>query len=80
VLAGRGAIRLPRTSGHFTVRQREAHMPMNEFRPKIGFLLLIATLAAFLSGCATNPDAQQQSNDQTTLSGYIDTGAQKNFK
>jgi uncharacterized lipoprotein YajG len=43
-------------------------------------LFLIIALTAMFSGCATNQDNAQQSNSQTTLSGYIDTGAQGTIK
>jgi hypothetical protein len=43
---------------------------------KIGILLLITTLAALLSGCATS----QGTNNKTTLSGYIDTGTNKSIQ
>ncbi len=39
-------------------------------------LLLAAALAAIISGCATSQNSQQ--GNDTTVSGYIDTAAQKN--
>jgi hypothetical protein len=43
-------------------------------------LFLVIALAAIVSGCATNQEPQQQSNDQTTVSGYIDMGAQAHVR
>jgi starvation-inducible outer membrane lipoprotein len=40
--------------------------------------LLALSLAALLSGCASAPNSQSSSNP--TLSGYVDTGAQKTAK
>jgi hypothetical protein len=56
-------------------------MPNTRLRFKIEIVLLTVVFAALLSGCATGQDTQRQSTSQTTtLSGYVDTGAQNNFK
>jgi hypothetical protein len=48
---------------------------------KLAFTLTFANLALLLnSGCATNQNSQQQSSTQPTVSGYVDTSAQANFK
>jgi hypothetical protein len=40
--------------------------------------VLAVLLAAMVSGCTTGPNSQSSSGP--TVSGYIDTGAQKSFK
>jgi hypothetical protein len=64
----------------FKIRELKTHMRTMVSGFKIGILLLIATFAALLPGCATNQDTQQQNNNQTTLSGYIGTGANKSIR